>query len=109
MKLSALTAVVLFGLAAPGAAAEPWSTYRGNAQRTGNADGKPGPAALTALWVYRAQEHFVAAPTPTADHLLVPGLGAFNVATLFGFALAPETQARVAWTRTAPFLKLPSV
>ena len=67
----------------PAFAAEPWSTYRGNGQRTGNTDGKAGPSNPAILWALKGQDHFVAAPTPSADRLLLPGLGAFNVSTFY--------------------------
>ncbi len=106
-RVVAIIGWVAFACAA--SAAEPWSTYRGNAQRTGNTDGKAGPASPAVLWTHRGQNHFVAAPTPSADRLLVPGLGAFNVPTLFSFALDPKARTRAVWTKSAPFLKLPSV
>ena len=33
--------------ASTASAQEPWTTYRGNSQRTGNTDNKPGPAKPT--------------------------------------------------------------
>jgi outer membrane protein assembly factor BamB len=89
--------------------AEPWCTYRGNAQRTGNADGKPGPTNPAVLWVHRGADHFVAAATPSTDQLFLPGIGGFNVPTLFSFALDSKANPRATWVKTAPFLKLPSV
>ena len=75
----ALTTVVALACVAPRAGAvEPWATYRGNAQRTGNADGLAGPASPRVLWVHRAQEHFIASPVPAGDQLLLSGLGGFN-------------------------------
>ncbi|HEV3447480.1 MAG TPA: hypothetical protein VG099_22760, partial [Gemmataceae bacterium] len=51
-------------------AAEPWSTYRGNLQRTANTDSVPGPSSPKVLWVFKSQEHFIAAPVPHGDQLL---------------------------------------
>ena len=69
-------------------AAEPtWTTYRGNAQRTANTDGVAGPSSPKVLWVHRAQEHFIAAPVPAGDKLIVSGLGAFNTPTFLGFGV----------------------
>lgn len=87
----------------------PWSTYRGNPQRTGCADGKPGPASPKVLWTSGAAEHFIASPVPQSDRVYVTGLGAFNVATLSALRLEPSPKERVLWSRTGPFLKLPSV
>jgi outer membrane protein assembly factor BamB len=90
-------------------AAEPWSTYRGNSQRTGNTDDQPGPAKPAVLWVYKSQDHFIGAPVPVGDRLYLSGLGAFNSATFYSLATDPKAEKRIAWTKTAPFLKLPSV
>jgi outer membrane protein assembly factor BamB len=90
-------------------AAEPWSTYRGNLQRTGNTDGLAGPAAPKVLWVHRSHEHFIAAPVPAGDRLYVSGLGAFNVSTISALAVDPKSLQRVIWSKTTPYLKLPTV
>jgi hypothetical protein len=85
--LKALPGCTLLGLCvlsvnAP--AAEPWSTYRGNSERTGNTDGKPGPAAPKVLWAHKSQEHFIASPVPSGGRLYVSGLGALNTASFHG-------------------------
>ncbi len=85
--------------------AEPWATYRGNVARTGNTDGKPGPAAPKVLWALKSQQNFIAAPVPDGERLFVSGLGAFNVSTFY--ALGADGKA--AWTKTTPYLKLPTV
>ena len=90
-------------------AAEPWATYRGNAERTGCTDGKAGPAAPKVLWALPSQEHFIAAPVPSGDRLFVSGLGAFNVATFRALATDPKAAERTAWSKTTPSLKLPTV
>jgi outer membrane protein assembly factor BamB len=83
--------------------------YRGNAQRTGNADGRAGPASPAVLWAQKGQEHFVAAPAPAGDRVFFTGLGAFNVPTLYCLNADPKAEKRVAWSKTTPLLKLPSV
>src|SRR5262249_18600088 len=90
-------------------AAEPWSTYRGNLQRTGNTDCVAGPSAPKVLWVYRSQDHFIAAPVPAGDRVHVSGLGAFNVSNFAALAADPKASQRVAWSKTTPYLKLPTV
>jgi len=90
-------------------AAEPWSTYRGNPQRTGNTDGVAGPATPKVLWVHRSQDHFIAAPVPAGDRLYVSALGAFNVSTFSALAFEPKASQRVLWSKTTPYLKLPTV
>lgn len=86
-----------------------WHTYRGNTQRTGNTDNLAGPASPRVLWKFEAREHFVAAPVPYGDGLLVSGLGAFNVPTLYHLAADPKAPQRVLWSKSVPYLKLPVV
>ena len=94
----------------PAVAAEPgWTMYRGNAQRTGNVDGKPGPANPAVLWVHPSKEHFIASPTPAGDRVFFTGLGPFNVSTFYCFATDPKADPRTLWTKTTPFIKMPSV
>jgi outer membrane protein assembly factor BamB len=92
-------------------AAEPWTTYRGNSQRTASTDGMPGPKMPKVLWALPSREHFIASPLPVGDRLFVSGLGAFNVSTFYSLATDPKLPAdkRVAWSRTTPYLKLPTV
>src|SRR5271166_5044704 len=89
-------------------AVEPWSTYRGNLQRSGNTDGKPGPSVPKVLWALPSQEHFIAAPVPYRDRLFVSTLGAFNVSTFMCLSADPKLDGnRVTWSRTTPYLKMP--
>lgn len=90
-------------------AAEPWATYRGNLQRTGNTDSAAGPAAPKVLWVHRSADHFIAAPVPAGERVFVSGLGAFNVSTFAALAVDPKASPRVVWSKTTPYLKLPTV
>jgi outer membrane protein assembly factor BamB len=92
------------------AAEPPWTTYRGNLQRTGSSDGKPGPAAPKVLWSMPNQEHFIAAPVPHDDRLFVSTLGAFNVSTFMCLSTDPKNDKdRKLWSRTTPCLKMPTV
>lgn len=93
----------------PASAQEPWSTYRGNPQRTGNSDGQAGPATPKLLWVMKTREHFVASAVPQKDRLYISGLGAFNVAHFYCLSNDPKSQSRTLWTKTTPYLKLPTV
>jgi outer membrane protein assembly factor BamB len=105
-----LSALAFLTLAAPLLAEEPWTTYRGNPQRTGHTDGAPGPTTTPkVLWVHKGNEHFIASPVPVGKELVVAGLGGFNVPTLFAFNMDPAAKERVGWSRSAPPLKLPSV
>lgn len=87
----------------------PWATYRGNPQRTGNTDGKPGPEKPAVLWVVKSQDHFVAAPVPVGDNLYVSQLGAFNRPTVSVFPANASGEGKAVWTRSAPYLRLASV
>jgi outer membrane protein assembly factor BamB len=87
-----------------------WPTHRGNPQRTGAADDRPGPKAPKVLWVHRTQEQFVAAPVPGDKALYVSGLGTFNTAAFHALALDPRPAGKqVLWTKRGPYLKLPVV
>jgi outer membrane protein assembly factor BamB len=90
-------------------AIEPWGTYRGNPERAGNTDGKAGPSAAKIRWVLKSKDHHIAAPVPAGARLLVSGLGAFNVASFACLNVAPKTSQRVLWTKSTPYLKLPTV
>ena len=94
-------------------AADPaaWATYRGNPQRTGNTDNQPGPDKPAVLWAVKsAQENFVAAPVPLGDRVFLSALGGFNRPVVSVFPLAPKgPMPEPAWSKTAPYLKLPSV
>src|SRR5262249_25271008 len=55
------------------------------------------------------QDHFIAAPVPLGERVYVSGLGAFNVSTFSAFAVDPKASQRVLWSKTTPYLKLPTV
>lgn len=85
-----------------------WTTYRGDARRSGG-DGKPGPSTPKVLWAFKTKEHFVAAPVPYQGRLFVSGLGFVNTPTFYALHTDPTTKTRVAWSKTAPVLELPTV
>lgn len=87
----------------------PWGTYRGNPQRTGNTDDRPGPRQPAILWIHKSQDHFVASPVPVGDAIYVSGIGAFNRPSISLFALAGPNPPQLRWSKSAPYLKLPSV
>ena len=109
--MNRLSLLALMLIAAPAAAAEPgpWATYRGNPQRAGNTDGKPGPDKPAVLWVARSKDHFVASPVPVADRVLLSGLGGFNRPTISLFPLAAGPKVEPVWAKSAPYLKQASV
>jgi len=86
-----------------------WPTARGNVHRTGNNDGLPGPKDPSVLWVYKAQEHYVASPVPGPKAIYVGGLGAYNTGVFRALAAAPQAESRELWSKAAPFIKRPTV
>src|SRR5262245_3850913 len=86
-----------------------WPTYRGNAQRTGNVDGSPGPKQPRVLWVHRSREQYVASPVATDKLLYVSGVGAFNTAVLHAMSTDAAATQRAVWSKLPPSLKLPVV
>jgi len=90
-------------------AVEPWATYRGNPQRTGNTDGKVGPASPDITWVYKSEEHFIASLVPSSKGLFVSGLGPFNAPRCRCLSMDVKAGQRVLWSKSGPFLKRPSV
>ncbi|HMF16234.1 MAG TPA: hypothetical protein VKE98_03465, partial [Gemmataceae bacterium] len=104
-----IPSIVLLTIASQVGAVEPWATYRGNPQRTGNTDGKAGPATPMVQWVFKSKDHFIAAPVPSSKGLFVSGLGAFNAASFLCLDMEPKNRKRVLWSKSGPYLKLPSV
>ena len=72
---------------------------------------QPGPIKPKVLWVYKSTEHFIAAPAVGEKLLYVTSIGAFNSGAVRALSLDPAAgeKERVVWTKTAPFLKLPTV
>jgi outer membrane protein assembly factor BamB len=83
----------------------PWSTHRGDPQRTG-ADGR-GPKGPKVLWAYKSESHFVAPLVPGARDVYASSLGAFNTPGLHAFALDPAADKQLRWSKGAPLLKQP--
>src|SRR5262245_6834780 len=100
---------LFFILTVQGAARADWLTHRGNSQRTGAADDQPGPKSPTVLWVHKTREHFIAAPVPGGKEVYLSSLGAFNTSRFDALAVDPAAAKRIAWSKSAPFLKLPVV
>lgn len=82
-----------------------WPGHRGGASRTGNVDGKPGPAKPKVLWVHRSKEQFIASPSVGGNRLLVCVMGAFNTGALRAFELGGSP----AWSKGAPLVRMPTV
>ncbi|VTS02096.1 PQQ-binding-like beta-propeller repeat protein [Tuwongella immobilis] len=105
-----LAGILLVGMLSVGPLqAEPWATYRGNPQRTGNTDGVAGPTKPVVRWVVKSQSHFVASPVIAQDRLLISGLGSFNVPSLQAFALNGSVPVQPLWQQSSPYLQLPTV
>lgn len=108
-KLGSFAAVILaatFLLAAPARA--DWPTHRGNAARTGNVDGQPGPQKPVVKWVHSAPLQFVASPAAAGDKVYISGLG-FQTSTLVALATDPAAAKRVAWSSGVGLPRMPSV
>jgi hypothetical protein len=75
-RIFAIAIVLIPAVAA--SSAEPWTTYRADPQRSGCADGKPGPASPRVLWAMKTKEHFIASPVVYKDRLYVSGLSFLN-------------------------------
>lgn len=98
----------LLALLLAGSAQAQWPTARANAARTG-ADAKPGPKTGRVLWFAQASEDYIASVTPGPNLVYVPALGAFNSGVFSAMAIDPAAAKRVVWSKTQPFLKLPTV
>jgi outer membrane protein assembly factor BamB len=98
-------------LTAPAAAQKsaPWSTFRGNPQRTGNTDGLSGPTAAKVLWVHKSRDHHLSSPVVVGDRLYLAGLTGFNVGYMSCFNTQPKPKDRVLWSKSTPLLRLPTV
>ena len=96
---------LLFGLAAS-AGEPPWTTYRGNSQRTGNTDNKPGPVKPNVLWFVKSKDQYLSSPVPAGNRLFVSGLGALNTAVFACLDTDPKAAKRTLWS---PDLRLPTV
>src|SRR5689334_18705337 len=72
---------------------------------------QPGPAHPKILWAHKSTEHFVAAPAVGEKLLYVTSVGAFNTGAVHALSLDPAAgeKERVVWSKSAPFLKLPTV
>jgi outer membrane protein assembly factor BamB len=101
--------VIILSVAVRADAVEPWCTYRGNEQRTGNTDGIAGPKVPKLLWVVKSNDHYIASPVPWKNRLFVSGLGAFNVASFACLNTEVDAKERTLWNKTTPYLKLPTV
>ncbi len=88
-----------------------WSTYRANAQRTGNSDGIAGPATPVVLWSLKSEEHFISSPVPVGENIFFSTLGAFNRPRIFTLPQKPTDPKAIKpiWEKSVPALKLPTV
>jgi outer membrane protein assembly factor BamB len=83
-----------------------WTAHRGGPARTGNVDGKAGPAKPKVLWVLRSKEHFIAPPTPAGSRLFACVMGAFNTGAIRTLDLA---DGKPGWSKSAPLIRMPTV
>ncbi len=101
-------ALLLLSATAPPHAVADWPTYRGNAERTGSIDDRPGPAKPRVLWHYGGKENYVGSPCIAGKRVCVAGLGAFNSGVVHALDTA-SSDKRLAWSKAPPLLKLPVV
>jgi outer membrane protein assembly factor BamB len=106
MIARALCVSLALGLCASVSRGQDWTSHRGGPARTGNVDGKAGPAAPKILWAYRSKEHYLAPPSLAGDRLAVVALGAFNSGSLRVFEASSGAPA---WNKGAPIIRLPTV
>ena len=112
MKIRSLVlmAAISFGGAWCGAA--DWPTARGNAQRTGNVDGKAGPAkSPKVLWVHESTDQYISTGSPAGNAIYVPALGALNSGVMAAMSTDARAEAakRILWSKSQPSIKLPTV
>lgn len=86
-----------------------WTTHRGVPARTGCVDGVPGPSKPKILWVMKSSEQFVAGVVAAGERLYLPALGAFNSGSFHAVDMAPASEKRKVWSKSAPVLTLPTV
>jgi outer membrane protein assembly factor BamB len=100
-----------------------WLQSRGGPMRTGTQEMKaPMIKAPKVRWAFKSQEHFVAAPVPGGNLMIVSGLGAFNTAGIHAVAMDDIKPGKGAganaaviragspvWSKSSPFIKLPTV
>src|SRR4051812_12362378 len=111
IRSAVLVAVVAAVCGSPAPAAD-WPTARGNAQRTGNVDGKAGPVrSPKVLWVHESTDQYISTGSPAGNAIYLPALGTLNS----GVMAAVSTEAgadgakRVLWSKSQPSIKLPTV
>jgi outer membrane protein assembly factor BamB len=86
-----------------------WPTYRGNAERTGNIDGKPGPAKPRVIWSRTStKDNFIGSPSVADKVVCISSLGAFNSGSVLALDAAAN-EAKLVWSKAPPLLKLPTV
>jgi outer membrane protein assembly factor BamB len=111
MRRAAFAIVAPLLLAAPAVAqkSEPWTTFRGNPQRTGCTDGQAGPASAKVLWVHKSKDHNLSSPIVAGNRLFISGLTGFNLGYVNCLDTDPAAKQRMVWSKTVPLLKLPTV
>jgi outer membrane protein assembly factor BamB len=102
---------LLFALVSVSFAAD-WPTYRGNAERTGNVDGKAGPAKPRVIWTKLSTKkepaNFIGSPSVAERVVCIASLGAFNSGSVLAMDAAAN-EAKPVWSKGPPLLKLPTV
>ena len=61
------------------------------------------------LWVDKSTQHYLAAPVPSSDVLLVSSLAGLNTSAFRAVSLNSTAPDRTKWAKAASYLKLPTV
>src|SRR6187549_2309784 len=108
MKFACFVLLLAWMAVAFQANAADWPTYRGNAARTGNIDGQPGPAKPRVIWAKTGKDNFVGSPSVADKVVTISALGAFNSGSVLAMDAAGN-EAKLVWSKAPPLLKLPTV
>src|SRR5687767_6363752 len=109
MKIGSVTLLAALAFGGSSVTAADWPTARGNPQRTGNVDGKPGPKAPKVLWVHESTDQYISTGSPDGTSIFIPALGTLNSGVIAALATDPAASGkRVTWSKSQPSLKLPT-
>src|SRR3954447_18783982 len=104
MKIRSVILAGVLAVCGAAASAADWPTARGNAQRTGNADGKAGPVrGAKVLWVHESTDQYISTGSPAGNAVYVPALGTLNSGVMAAVSTeAGDAAKRVLWSKSQP-------
>lgn len=112
MKIRSWVLIAAVGFGGTWAMAADWPTARGNAQRTGCVDGKPGPVkGGKVLWVHESTDQYISTGSPAGNAIYVPALGTLNSGVMAAMSsdVGMDAGKRILWSKSQPSIKLPTV